>query len=124
MTEFELHSLINGLYETAQGMVDFWLSVTFAVILARFFGGAVLSPIVLRVIAGLYLAATMLSATRYGIFVTRAAEYRQRLTTDGFDSFYQPSVSLAVVALVVALYLVGTWATIRFLVGAWAPAKT
>ena len=122
MSEAELHGLINGHLDGAYAMVDFWLSVTFAVILARFFGSAVLSRRVLRIITGLYLLATALTVTRYLALLLRALDYEDRLIAGGFDPFYWPRTSLPVGPLIIVLYVVGTWTTVRFLVGAWAPS--
>ena len=43
MTEYELHSLIAEFVRDMDSMVEFWLSGTFAVIIARFVAGDALS---------------------------------------------------------------------------------
>jgi hypothetical protein len=118
VTEFELHSLINDHYRDQLGMIQFWVSVTFAVIVARFVAGAYLRPGVLKTILVLYLMATGLSVARYSLLAARIAAYLAELETRGLSPVAQPPVLVNAMALfVVALPLTGTLATIYFLMG-------
>lgn len=65
MSEYELHVLITDHLRDMHGMIEFWVSATFAVIVARFVAGDRLSRRVLWVMAALYAMATLLSFTRF-----------------------------------------------------------
>jgi hypothetical protein len=116
MTEYELHSLINDLFRDMDHMVEFWLSATFAVIVARFVAGDTLSRGVIRIIAFLYLAATSLSITRYGLVAGRTGSYKDQLVAMGLEPFYQPAEqNRTMYVLILTLWFVGTGATLYFL---------
>lgn len=116
MTEYELLSLVNDVFRDMDHMVEFWLSATFAVIVARHAASESLSDGVLWVIAFLYLAATAFSVTRYRLAAGRGEEYRERLTSLGFEAFWQPlEMERGMTFNVLALWIVGTLATLYFL---------
>jgi hypothetical protein len=118
VTEFELHSLINDHYRDQLGMIQFWVSVTFAVIVARFVAGTYLRPGVLKTILVLYLMATGLSVARYALLAARIGAYLAELETKGFSPLPAPPVLTgAMVFFVIALPLTGTLATVYFLTG-------
>lgn len=67
MSEYELHSLIADLFGGMDSAVEFWISGTFAVVVARFIAGDALSRRTLWLVTLLYLAATGVSFGRFGI---------------------------------------------------------
>ncbi len=71
MSEFELHVLISDNLRDMHSMIEFWVSATFAVIVARFVAVDRLGRRVLWVMAVLYVMATLLSFTRYSLLINR-----------------------------------------------------
>ena len=73
-------------------MVEFWLSGTFAVIVARFVAGHRLSRRVVSIMTLLYLMAVAFSLSRVVLVGARSFEYRARLLSMGFEEFYTPQL--------------------------------
>lgn len=124
MSEFELHVLITDHLRDMHGMIEFWVSATFAVIVARFVAVDRLSRRVLWVMAVLYAMATLLSFTRYMLLVNRVGIYQAELARLGLAPFEQPQPLAGTMAvLVLGLYGAGTVAAIYFLLGAGGRAR-
>ncbi len=118
MSEYELHVLITDHLRDMHGMVEFWVSATFAVLVARFVAGERLTRGVLRVMAVLYVMATLLSFTRYFLLANRVRICQDELVRAGMSPFEQPQPLFgAMVLLVLGLYAVGTAAAVYFLMG-------
>jgi ammonia channel protein AmtB len=122
LSEFELHVLITDHLRDMHAMIEFWVSATFAVIVARFVAGDRLNRAALRAVAVLYFMATLLSFTRYNLLAWRMREYRNDLIEAGMRPFAQPQPQYGMMAvLVFGLYGLGTVATLYFLLGRrWA----
>ena len=116
MSEYELHSLVADLFRDMDHMIEFWLSATFAVVVARFVGRGVLNRSLLRTVALLYLIAALLSFSRYGLVAGRLNDYSARLVEEGMTPISQiPAFAWAMVVFVPALRFLGTAAALRFL---------
>ena len=117
MSEYELHALSTDLLRDMDHMIEFWLQGTFAVIVARFVGGQSLSRAFVRLIAILYLAATIMAFTRYGLASSRVGDYGELLVSQGYAPFSEPGpVSFPLIGLsFLILVLIGTLATVYFL---------
>ena len=118
MSEYELHSLINDLFRDGDHMVDFWLSGTFAVIVARFIAGHRLSRRVVSIMTLLYLMSVAYTLSRFVLVATRSFEYRARLVSMGFEEFYTPQSGFVGGSIsLILLFVGGTAATVYFLLG-------
>ncbi len=118
MSEYELHSLINDLFRDGDHIVDFWLSGTFAVIVARFIAGHRLSRRVVSIMTLLYLMSVAYTLSRFVLVATRSFEYRARLVSMGFEEFYTPQLGFVGGSIsLILLFVGGTAATVYFLLG-------
>ena len=116
MSEYELHSLINDLFRDGDHMVEFWLSGTFAVIVARFVAGHRLSRRVVSIMTLLYLLAATYTLSRIFLVGARSFEYRARLVSMGFEEFYTPQLGFVGGGVsLILLFVLGTTATVYFL---------
>ena len=118
MSEYELHVLITDHLRDMHGMIEFWVSATFAVIVARFVAGERLTRRVLQAMTVLYVMATLLSFTRYVLLLNRVTIYQAELVGAGMDPFEQQQPLYGMMAtLVLGLYAGGTLAAVYFLMG-------
>ena len=117
MSEYELHVLITDHLRDMHGMMEFWVSATFAVIVARFVAGERLTHRVLWAMTVLYVMATLLSFTRYVLLLNRATIYQAELVRAGMSPFEQLQPFGMMAALVLGLYAGGTLAAVYFLMG-------
>ena len=121
MSEFELHGLIADLFRDMRGMTEFWLSGTFAVIVARFIAGDTLSRRTIWVMALLYLAVTGLSLSQITTVFLRNLDYQSQLTSMGLDFFFPPGLVTLIAAFQFVLFFGGTVTIAYFLLGRKAP---
>ena len=81
----------DAFFEDQDGMIEFWLSATFAVIVARFVGGSALPRSVLRIMAFSYLVTSLLSVSRYGLAAGRSGVYREQVLSMGLEPSSLPT---------------------------------
>ena len=125
MSEYELHSLIFELFRDMDSMMEFWITATFAVVVAVFVGRGHLSPRMLVVIASIYLVASLQWGLRWAVLLRRSLHYREELNRLGHpDIPTDPLLIGTVTTLIVIMVLVGMSAVIFFVRQSIAEAKT
>lgn len=122
MSEYELTSLVYEVFRDMDRLFEFWLTCTFAVIVARFVGGNRLSRPLLWLVAIAYFATAVRWAMRWFILTVRASEYRERLVASGFADIPQARGPIvASESILVYLFLIATVATVYFCIRGPAP---
>ncbi len=118
MSEFELLELLRSANESVDTNFQFWLSSSFAVLLAFFFAGQKIVGVIKWILVLLYSASTILFAFRIiasGRTATRAREALLELQSDYLT--IGPELSaIAIGGSIMAIILIGTSATIYFCV--------
>ena len=109
MSEYELISLIRETVNAANQDFEFFLTATFAVIVASYTVGKRLNTLPRIVLALVYLVATILFYLRYDVLASQAGYYFQQLADLGSD-FPTPPQSLHAI-LRKSLMIVGSLAT-------------
>jgi hypothetical protein len=116
MSEFELLEVLRSANESVDTNFQFWLSSSFAVLLAFFFAGERIFGFIKWTIVLLYLASTTLFIFRIvasGRTATRARESLQELGSDYLT--IGPETSAFVIGgSIMAIILFGTIATVYF----------
>ena len=116
MSEYELSSLVYELFRDMDSQIQFWMQATFAVVVAVFFAGERLPRGIRRVVAALYLVASVLAALRWLLVLRRVLSYRAQMVTAGYQDI--PTdwwLVLPVTALIALMFLGGVTATMYFL---------
>jgi hypothetical protein len=124
MSEYELTSLVYEVFRDMDRLFEFWLTCTFAVIVARFVAGNRLSRPLLWLVAIAYLATAVRWAARWVILGERAMVYRERLVESGFADIPQargPIVTSE--GILFFLFLIVTAATVYFCIRSPAPPR-
>ena len=108
---------LSELWFQAQAAADtqfqYWLTITFAVVVAGFVAGERLSNKLRILAAALYLLATFLLMQRFGHMATGSGPYQQALIERGIDAL--PRQGLTIVITRVAVFLLGTASALYFL---------
>ena len=115
MTEHELSTLVFELFRDMDGQIEFWMQATFAVVVAVFFAGDRLSPGIRRVVASLYLIASILAAFRWLLVLRRVLSYRAQMAASGYGDI--PTdwwLVLPVTILIILMFLGGVIGTMYF----------
>jgi hypothetical protein len=116
MSEYELTSLVFELFRDMDSMIEFWIQATFAVVVAVFVAGNRLSQWMRRVIATLYLLASVIAALRWSVLGYRTSLYRERLLESGYRDIATSPIAISVVtALIALMFLIAVSSTIRLL---------
>ncbi len=116
MSEFELTSLALDLFRDMDTQIQFWMQASFAVIVAVFFVGDRFPAEIRRLIASLYLIASMLAALRWTLTLRRNLAYRDRLMAEGYaDIPTDLRLLIPINLLIMLIFLGGVLATIYFL---------
>ncbi len=116
MSEYELSSLVYELFRDMDSQIQFWMQATFAVVVAVFFAGERLPRGIRRVVAALYLVASVLAALRWILILRRTLSYRaQMVTTEYQDIPTDWWLVLPVTALIALMFLGGVIASMYFL---------
>jgi hypothetical protein len=125
MSEYELNSLIFELFRDMDSMMEFWITATFAVVVAVFVGRGNLSPRMLIVIASVYLVASLQWGLRWAVLLRRSLHYREELMRLGHpDIPTDPVLIGTVTALIAIMVLVGISAVIIFVRQSLVEAKS
>jgi len=112
MTTFEILEIALSLRDDPEDQFEFWLSITFAVIVSSFVGGARILPSWRAVIGVLYLLSTLLLSVRFV------------MSGQNFNSYISEAISRGAVwadaantmyTLRLSVLLFGTLATAWFL---------
>ncbi len=116
MSEFELTSLALDLFRDMDTQIQFWMQASFAVIVAVFFVGDRFPAEIRRLIASLYLIASMLAALRWTLTLRRNLAYRDRLMAEGYaDIPTDLRLLIPINLLIMLIFLGGVLGTIYFL---------
>ena len=115
MAESEIIELMYESLSYADRNFEFWISASFAVILAFHFTGAGLSRLMYRLVTFLYCSATVLFVSRWAVAAMQYASFRQDI--QAMDSSFRVSggVMEGVITLAyVVVILLGTAGTLYF----------
>ena len=116
MSEFELTSLALDLFRDMDTQIQFWMQASFAVIVAVFFVGDRFPAVIRRLIASLYLIASILAALRWTLTLRRNLAYRDRLMAEGYaDIPTDLRLLIPINLLIMLIFLGGVLGTIYFL---------
>ena len=108
--------MVLELFRDMDSMIEFWISATFAVVIAVFVAGARLGRGIRRMILWLYLAASLLAALRWTMILRRTLAYRARLAAEGHANIPTDVWLLVPVNLLItAMFVGGATATVYFL---------
>ena len=116
MSEFELTNLIHLSTERSANLLQFWLTASFAVVMASYFGGDKLNGLMFKLVATLYMLASVTflcssidGAVQYTEYMKRMAE--QGYETAQFDSVYGWIAGIGMLSL----YVIGTLGVLYYL---------
>ena len=116
MTEYELSALILGVSENFTPIVQFWVSISFAVVVATFITSNRFNLNIIRLMAFLYILSSMYLA---GIYISEAFKvsyYFQQLQSGGFETNHlRNPASLTSLALCALLFIGGLAGTLYFM---------
>ena len=116
MTEYELNTLIMLASERCGNMIEFWVSVSFAVVVASFFISKQINVKIFKIMGFLYLLSSLFLASIYIGAALLASYYFDQLVNLGFDTnHFQNPVSIASVLMATLLFSGGTCAVIYYI---------
>ena len=116
MSEFELTSLIFDLFRDMDSMIEFWITATFASVVAVFMGRRHLSLRMLTLMAGIYLVASLQWALRWVVLLRRSIHYRDELVRLGHPDIPTDWVLISIVtALILMMFVFGVSAAVIFI---------
>jgi hypothetical protein len=111
-------AIIEMMYESlgyADRNFEFWISASFAVILAFHFSGDRLTTLMYRLITFLYCSATILFVSRWSLAAMQYASFRQQLLDMGSSIKVSGNVMEGIITLAYLMVIVlGTIGTIYF----------
>lgn len=116
MTEFELLELLRTSNESVDSNFQFWLSSSFAVLMAFFFAGKKIVGYIKWAVVLLFVASTMLFTYRIqasGRVATRAREALEEVGSD-FLTIGSDASAIIIAGSFMAIILLGTVATVYF----------
>ena len=114
MTEFEIRALIYEEVQIAAGEFEFWVTASFAVIVAAYYAFRHLEPELQRTVVWLYLATASVFIIRWFVSIYKMYEYNVALVELGVNVGLQIGAALATFVQT-GLMLLGTFAVISFL---------
>lgn len=116
MTEYELNALILAAKESFTPIVQFWVSISFAVVVAAFVTSNRFNLNIIRLMAFLYILSSMYLA---GVYISEAfivSYYFQQLQSAGFEtSHLNNPASLMSLSLCALLFTGGLAGTLYFM---------
>lgn len=115
MTEYELNALIILSAEKCGEILEFWVSVSFAVVVASFFIAKEVNFRIFRIIGILYVLSSLFMASIYIGSSLRAAHYFNMLVEAGADvSHFDNPVSNSTILMAALLFFGGMAATLYY----------
>jgi uncharacterized membrane protein YfcA len=116
MTEYELGSLISEAYDYSSGLFEFWMTLSFAAIVAGAYAGEKLHRSYLRLLAfGYFFASLFLYLVRLHV-AFQATDLIGQLEASGYDSTrYDNLFSLAIGLYGQVLHIFGTLGILAFM---------
>jgi hypothetical protein len=122
MPETELMSqelIYEALYDSlslADSILQIWMTVTFAVIVATYFAGDRVGRVMFRLVSSLYGLYAVVLITRFGSSAFQIFHYRRTLIERGFEPWPVPYwVAIVIGSGTFLLMLAGTVATLWFM---------
>jgi hypothetical protein len=116
MTEYELNALLLESTEAFSGVLEFWVSISFAVVVASFFTSKQLNRKVIRLMTFLYILSSMFLASLYMAAAVRTSHYYQAMNSAGYDaSHFDNPMNYITLFLMLVLYVGGTCGTVFYL---------
>lgn len=117
LSEEALHNLCYEALSYADNLFQMWLTVTFAAILAIYFSHSNITPYLRRLLIGLYVGASIMLAGRWSVGIYyHFLTYQNQLIENGWLPFPTPEYAKLLGVLHLLLYLIGTSATLYFMV--------
>jgi len=116
MTEYELNELLLTTADKFSGIVEFWVSISFAVVVACFFISGKVNRKVLKLMGFLYVLSSLFLATLYVAFAIRANHYYELMVSSGYEvAHFSNPASLTTLVLVSILFIGGTFSTVYYM---------
>lgn len=114
MTEFEIRTLIYEEVQIAAGEFEFWVTASFAVLVAGYYAFQDLEPRLQRTVRVLYVTTASVFIVRWFSSMYKMYEYHMTLSEQGvhFGSQVGPGIATLVQTV---LMLFGTFAVLSFL---------
>ena len=124
MSEAEMIEMMYESLNYADRNFEFWISASFAVILAFHFSAKNLTPLMFRLITFLYCSATVLFVARWAVAAVQYASLRQQLIEMNTSLALSANVMEGVITVAYFVVIVlGTAGTIYFGRRAMASSK-
>jgi hypothetical protein len=115
MSESEVIEMMYEALGYADRNFEFWISASFAVILAFHFSGDRLTTLMYRLITFLYCSATVLFVARWSVAALQYASFRQQLLDMGASIEISGNVMEGIITLAYVIVIgLGTAGTIYF----------
>lgn len=125
LSEEALHNLCYSALSFADNLFQMWLTVTFAAILAVYFSSSNITPYLRRLLIGLYFGASVMLIGRWCVAILfHFLTYQNQLIENGWLPFPTPEHAIIFGVLHFLLYLLGTAATLYFMVKFVGPKST
>ena len=116
LSEEALHNLCYSALSFADNLFQMWLTVTFAAILAIYFSHSNITTYMRRLLIGLYFGASVMLVGRWCVAIMfHFSAYQRQLIENGWPPFPTPQFANVLGALHLLLYLLGTAATLYFM---------
>ena len=116
MTEYEMNSLLLESTASYGGVLEFWVSISFAVVVASFFTSKQLNRKVIRLMTFLYILSSLFLASLYISTAIRTNHYYQDMISAGFDvSHFDHPVNFITLFLIFLLFVGGSCGTVYYL---------
>ena len=114
MTEFELKSLMYEETGIAMAEFEFWITASFAVLVAGYYAFSKLSPDLRTTVQRLYVIVAAVFIVRFLSSIYKMYEYNLELSSIGIDVGLQIGPATATI-LQTILMVIGTYAVVSFL---------
>lgn len=116
MTEYELNTLIMLAAEKSGDVMEFWVSVSFAVVVASFFISKKLNVKIFKIMGFLYALSSIFMASIYVGSALRANHYFEQLLKLGFDaSHFDNLAGFTTIVMAPLLFFGGTGGTLYYM---------
>jgi hypothetical protein len=116
MTEYELNTLLLATTEGYGGVLEFWVSISFAVVVASFFTSKQLNRNVIGLMTFLYMLSSLFLASLYIATALKSSHYYQIMSSAGFDvSHFDHPVNFITLSLIFLLFIGGTFGTVFYM---------
>ena len=116
MTEYELNTLIILSAEKSGDILEFWVSISFAVVVASFFISKQINLKIFKIMGLLYFLSSIFMAAIYVGAALRANYYFSQLMAQGMErGHFDNPVNLVTLLFAFLLFFGGTSATLYYM---------